>query len=359
MYAEGRYIETIRRTLPFRAMELRRVQEAFVESLPPAEVEAGFRGRLAAALLHADAVGQAGAGRFLTWRREEYHLDARRSRGDVRRRRPPRNPYYALIRGPLEGLPDRWPASAASLRDQVFGFWGRGLAREPMAAFRRELVLAAARLRFARMDLSAASSLLEQDEGDGDPALLWQLAAVRTVRARLLREESLWGKVREGLREASSRSERSAAALRASARLGAAALGDPDDRNLRLALAAVGMGREDRAAARLREVSAGPSPRLRVPKLLIEAELQLARGRTGPALAGLREAAGLSPDSQAVVAGLVVALQRAGRREEAAALASDLLGAGDRSLPWMSFLLTWAERGEPGLEWLRTVVASG
>ena len=362
-YREGLYTESIRRIAPFGVSELLRAQEEFLKALRPAATDEGLRSRIAVALLHADAVGQLAVGRYRSVTDEVMlQQDARQfmeGRGRGRRRRRNRradNPYHRLLVEPLRTLPAGWPDGVAALRDECAALWGVELAARPETVFRREAVLAAARGALAGFDLSTASGVLEQEEPEGDPAVIWQLAAVRAVRARLIREDRLWPQVREGFAEAASRSRGGHAALRVSASRPAAALGDPDDRNLRLALAAIGVGERRRARDHLREVNPEPASDLRVPRLLIEAELRLSEGRMGSAVIGIEEAVGLAPDSQAVVAALVVALQGVGRHEEAAALASDLLGNGRRDRVWINFLLTWAEGRGRSFEWLREVV---
>ena len=73
-----------------------------------------------------------------------------------------------------------------------------------------------------------------------------------------------------------------------------------------------------------------------------------------PAIEGLQVAARTEPTSPAAVAALVAALQAAGRWDEAAELASDLLSVRETRRPWLAFLTSWAEFGE-GLPWLRQV----
>ncbi len=306
------------------------MQSAFVDSLPPAEVASGFWGRIAAALLHAEDLAQTGWGA---------------------------STHPRLIRDPLRSLPGHWPGAVSALhRDAARTAWGDEAASNPRELFFRETILAVARLRLARLDLAAASRILELAEPRRDAALRWQLAAVWTVRARFTREEDLWPKVRDLLADAASRRFLDSAEGRSSSRLAARALADPDDRNLRLAVALIGMGRRQEAADRLARVSERPAPRLQVPRLLLEAEAHRFRGQLPRATVLLREASLLAPDSQVVIAALVAALQAAGLWDEAAALANDRLRAGERTLPWADFLLTWASTDEPALDWLRSLV---
>ena len=329
-YRSGRFVETARRVRVVDASDLRRVQSEFLRSLPPADAPGGFRTRIAAGLLHAEDIAHFGWGR---------------------------SAHLRLLRDPVRALPRRWPPGVSALvRDEARAAWGDKGAADPRELFFRELVLTAARLRLARLDLAAASRILEQAEPRRDAALGWQLAAVWTVRARFVREAELWPQVRDLLRDGDSRRFAGAAAGRASLRLVARAMSDPDDRNLRLAVAALGMDRTRRAADRLREVGEDPAGPLRVPRLLLEAEVQRAGGHLQHATATLREAAGLAPDSQVVVAALAAALQAAGLREEAAALAADRLRGREPTRPWADFLMTWAGPEEPALDWLRGLV---
>lgn len=305
-------------------------QEEFTRGLPGAEEGDGFRGRIAAALLHAEEIGQYGWGR---------------------------SAHARLIREPLRSLPERWPVGVSALvRDTAHTAWGDEAASSPRAVFFRETVLIAARLRLARLDLAAASRILEQSEPGRDAALMWQLAAVWAVRARYVREHDLWPDVRELLREAASRRLLSPAAGRMSSRAVARGLADPDDLNLRLALTALSMGRRKRAADRLAEVSDEPAAVLRVPRLLLESEALRSDGRLEPATAALHDALELAPDCQVVVAALVAALEAAGRWDEAAALAGERLRARQSTHPWAQFLNTWAVVEEPALDWLRDLV---
>ena len=329
-YRSGRFVETARRVRGFSASDLRKAQVGFVKSLPPSDEAAGLRGRLAAALVHAEAEGHFGWGR---------------------------NSHHRLIRDPLRSLPRRWPAGVSAVhREAARAAWGDEGASDFKMLIRREVILTASRLRLARMDLASATRILEQAEPRGDAALLWQLAVVKAVRARYVREDDLWPEVRDALRDAASRQLVSPSVGRVSSRVVARCLSDPDDRNLRLALAALGMGRKRRAADRLSEVSEQPATLLRVPRLLIEAEALLAEGHLPHAIAGLREAVVLAPASQAAVAALVAALEAHGQWDEAAALASEQLRLPETSRPWTDFLITWAEPQEPALDWLHDLL---
>ena len=132
------------------------------------------------------------------------------------------------------------------------------------------------------------------------------------------------------------------------------AMADPDDLHLRLAMVALGRGYRRAAARDLREVRDEVAPRLRLPRRLLKAELDLAEGRVRPAIDALEAATRIEPTSPAAVAALVAALQAAGRWEEAMELSSDFLSVREKARPWLAFLTTWAEFGE-GLPWLRQV----
>ena len=325
-YRSGRFVETAGRVRNHPARELRRAQSGFLRPLPRPDAPAGFGPRLAAALLHAEAVAHFGLG-------PHVHL--------------------GLILDPLESLPRRWPLGMPG-RAAAGAAWGDAGASDLRALLRRELLLAAARMRFAVFDLAGAGRMLAGAESAGDPALLWQLAAVRAVRARYLGEAELWPEVERAFRRATS------APLpgegRASPRAVAGAMADPDDLDLRLALAALGRRREPEAARSLARVSGEPAERLLVPKLLLEGELRLAEGRLSGAISDFRQAAALAPASPAVATALAAALGAAGRWDEAAELATGALRVPRTSAPWTDFLLTWAEAREPGLEWLRGLV---
>ncbi len=330
-YRAGRYVETARQVGTRVQAETRRVQQDFFDHLPPANQLEGFQERLAAALMHAETVAQFG------WNHASWAF---------------REPVESLPRQWVQGLPDH-------LVEEAIAGWGEEGASDVRKLLWREIVLAAARQRLARMDLLSASRVLEAADPRRDPALTWQLAVVWSVRARYVREKELWRDARELFREAASERLVSRAVALQSPRTVARALGDPDDLNLRLALVALGQGRIGRAADRLREVSEKPnSELLRVPRLLLLGEARIAEGRLDPAIAGLRAAVDLAPTSSAVVAALVAALETRGRWDEAAELATEQLGLREGDRVWIDFLTTWAEASEPSLDWLRRLVAT-
>ena len=329
-YRSGRFVEMARRVGSRRPAEMREAQRGFFDLLPPAHEPEGFKGRLASALMHAETAAHFG------WNPMSEH-------------RLFRDPVNRLPRQWVRGLPD-------SLREEAAVAWGEEGASDFRRLIWRELVLSAARLRLARMDLLTASRILEEADPTRDAALQWQLAAVWSVRARYVHEKALWSDVRDLFREAASRRLVSRETGLQSPRTVARALGDPDDLNLRLALVALGQGREGRAADRLREVSERPALQLRVPRLLLLGETGLAENRLSQAVANLREAVELAPDSHAVVAALVSALGARGRWDEAAELATEQMGLRDGPRVWGDFLITWAQPSEPSLDWLRNLV---
>ena len=168
-YRSGRYVETARRVGRRVPVEFRRAREGFFDSLPPADELEGFRGRLAAALMHAETVAHFGWNRAI---------------------RPIREPVDDLPRAWVRGLPDH-------LRQEAVAGWGEEGASNLRELLWREIVLSAARARLARMDLLSASRMLEESDPRRDAALAWQLAVVWSVRARYVREDELWRDARD------------------------------------------------------------------------------------------------------------------------------------------------------------------
>ncbi len=160
-------------------MELREAQRRFIDTLPPPDEIEGFRGRLAAALLHSEAMTHFG------WTPHSEHR---------------------LFREPVDRLPREWVRGVPDhLREEALTAWGEEGASDLRKLVWREMVLAMARRRLARMDLLVASRILEEADPQRDPALSWQLAAVWALRARYVREKELWPDVRQLFREADSR----------------------------------------------------------------------------------------------------------------------------------------------------------
>ena len=193
-----------------------------------------------------------------------------------------------------------------------------------------------------------------------DPAAEWQLATTSAFQARYLRDDHLWPDARGGLRDGVGRWAGSLPGPGVSPRAIVQAMADPDDLHLRLAMVALGRGYRRAAARDLREVRDEVAPRLRLPRLLLEAELDLAEGRVRPAIDGLQEA---DPKGAGLVRFRGGACCRAASRRT--------LGRGCRvgvrssctireksQRPWIAFLTTWAEFGE-GLVWLRRVAGIG
>lgn len=327
-YRSGRFVETARRVGSRVPVEMRQAQRDFFEQLPPADEVEGFRARLAAALMHAESVAHFG------WTRAMWSIG---------------EPVSELPRRWVQGLPD-------GFREEATAAWGDEGASDLRKLLWREVVLTAARLRLARLDLLSATRILEEANPRRDAAIGWQLAAVWSVRARYVREDDLWSDARDLFREAARRGLVSRAVSLRSPRTVARALGDRNDLNLRLALVALGQGRIGRAADRLREVDDHPPHWLRVPRLMLLGEMRLARERLDPAITDLREAVELAPTSHAVAAALAAALAAGGHWDEAAELAAKqmALPRGDRI--WTDFLITWADSQEPSLEWLRNLV---
>ncbi len=327
-YRDGRFIEMARRAGLRVPVEMRDAQRGFLDRLPPVRDPEGLRARMAAALLHAETVAHFG------WNRAIWS-----------------------IREPVDELPRRWPGDLPDqARQEAVASWGREGAGNFRNLFWREVVLMAARLRLARMDLLSASRILVEAEPGRDAAIAWQLAVVWSVRARYVREDGLWSDTRDLFREAARRKLVSREVSVNSFRTVARALGDEDDLNLRLALVALGEGRTSRAADRLREVRDKPALRLQLPRLMLLGETRIAENRLDHAVRDLRQAVELAPTSHAVVAALVAALEARGRWDEAAELATEQMGLerGDRA--WTDFLITWAKPQEPALDWLRNLV---
>ena len=188
-----------------------------------------------------------------------------------------------------------------------------------------------------------------------DPAAEWQLATTSAFQARYLRDDHLWPDARGGLRDGVGRWSGSLPRHRGCPRA-------PSSRRWQIrttcicglrwwlsgaATSAPRPRTSGRFATRLRHGSAcrgacwKPSWTSR-------------RGRVRPAIEDLQRATATDPTSPAAVAALVAALQAAGRWDEAAELASDLLSVREPRRPWLAFLTTWSDFGE-GLPWLRQV----
>lgn len=259
-----------------------------------------------------------------------------------------------LVGAPLQVIPRRWPPFfPGDWREAAHEAWGEERTRNPRALLRREIFLMVARSHLARLDNRTTRQVLKFASPHRDPAVAWQFAATDIIQARYLRDE-LWSEAERGLRRGVEGWEWSPADTAASRRTIVRAMGDPDDWHLRLALVALGRRRYRAAAFHLEMVRAEVAPRLRVPRLLLQAELDLRELRPRSATRDLPAAVRVEPTSPAGTVALVAALQAAGRWDEAAALASEFLSVGEKVRPWLGFITTWAKFGE-GLPWLRQV----
>ena len=334
-YRAGRFVESARRASEVAPQDLQRVQRAFLESCPPPETLPGFRQRLSAALLHAEAAGQLGETAGFQWR---------------------------LVSEPLSTLKKEWPPGLVpDLVAEAERAWGWRAAADARRLLHREIHLTAARMRLARLDLPGAHLVLEAGNPRRDPALSWQAAILGLLRARYLGQDELLEDSGEALRQAVRRRGWTREEAAASDRAAARAMGTPDDLRLRLALVELGKGNHRAARQSLSRVRDPVPRRLLAPLRLLEAEAAL---RAGPAEApirasieGLKEAARAFPSSPATVAALVAAMQETGMADAAAELADDFLSRRSRVTPWLDFLTTWARSDEPGLSWLRRLVA--
>ena len=327
-YRRGRLQEVDAAVRTSGTRPLLSAQRDYLESLGEPDTVRGLQARLSTALFHAELAARFGE-------RSERRLH--------------------LVGEPLRAIPARWPRGIpADLRASAREAWGVRPSEDLRALLRREVFLMAARSRLARLDIRSARQVLSYAVQFRDPAAEWQLATTSAFQARYLRDDHLWPDARGGLRDGVARWAGRFPEPGVSPRAIVQAMADPDDLHLRLALVALGRGYRRAAVRDLQAVRDQVAPRLRVPRLLLEAELDLAEGRVRPAIDGLQVATRTGPTSPAAVAALVAALQAAGRWDEAAALASDLLSVREKARPWLAFLTTWAEFGE-GLPWLRQV----
>ena len=349
-YRRGRFAAAASGVRDLGARELLSAQRRYLRALSQAQMPGArppFEGRrrsvarhglrvvrttLAAALFHAEIVARSGEGA-----------------GDRLR----------LVGTPLDELPTNWPPLApAGWREAAREAWGDRRTNDFRALVRREVFLMAARSRLARLDNRTARAVLGFAGTHRDPAVEWQLAVTDTIQARYLGDEHLWSEIQRGLTRGVRNRDGSPEDLGAARRPVVGAMGDPDDLHLRLALAALARRRYRAAAGHLEEVRSDAAPRLRIPRLLLLAELDLRQRRPRSAVESLRTAIRQEPTSPAAMVALVAALQAAGRWDEAAKLASGSLGVADRERPWLGFITAWAEFGE-GLPWLRGVAGIG
>lgn len=327
-YRRGRLQEVDAAVRTAGTRPLLSAQRDYLESLGEPDTVRGLQARLSTALFHAELAARFGE-------RSERRLH--------------------LVGEPLRAIPVRWPRGIpAELRASAREAWGVRPSEDLRTLLRREVFLMAARSRLARLDIRSARQVLSYSVQYRDPVAEWQLATTSAFQARYLRDDHLWPDARGGLRDGAGRWAGRFPEPGVSPRAIVQAMADPDDLHLRLAMVALGRGYRRAAASDLQAVRDEVAPRLRLPRRLLEAELDLAEGRVRPAIEGIEAATRTEPTSPAAVAALVAALQAAGRWDEAAELASDFLLVRDRARPWLAFLTTWAEFGE-GLPWLRQV----
>jgi len=331
-YRRGRFAEVAPLVQQWNAGSLLNAQRAYLNALMEPRTLRGLQARLIPALFHAEVVATFGE-------TEEQRL--------------------VLIDEPLRTIGTQWPPETPGVLEQAARTaWSGYRSGDIRVLFRRELFLMAARSRLALLDNGAARRILGHAQHYEDPVIAWQLVILDLIEARYFADEELWLDAQYRLRRALGRWIRSRRAGIASPRAVVQAMEDPDDRNLRLAMIALGRKRNRVAAAHLEDVRTEVAPRLRIPRLLLKAELDLRERRFGAAIDGLRPAVTSGPTSPAAVAALVAAKQAAGRWDEAAALASDFLSVRVEERPWLDFITTWAEFGE-GLPWLHEVAGIG
>ena len=329
-YRRGRLQEVAAAVRRRGTRQLRSAQRDYLEALGDPDTVRGLQARLTTALFHAEVVAHFGEGEG-----SEARLH--------------------LVGEPLRAIPARWPRGIPSdQRASARETWGERPSDNLRALLRREVFLMAARSRFVHLDIRAARRVLTYALQYGDPAAEWQLAITSLIQARYLRDDHLWPEARGGLRRGVERWAGSLADRGPSPRAIVQAMTDPDDLHLRLAMVALGRGQRTAAARDLEEVREEVAPRLRLPRLLLEAELDLGEGRIRPAIDDLQAALRFESTSPAAAVALVAALQAAGRWDEAALVASDFLAVRERERPWLAFITGWAEFGE-GLPWLRRV----
>ncbi len=331
-YRRGRFADVAPLVQEWNVGSLLGAQRTYLNGLMETRTLRGLQARLVPALFHAEVVATFGE-------TDEQRL--------------------VLIDEPLRAIGTRWPAETPGVLEQAARTaWSGYRSGDIRVLFRRELFLMAARSRLALLDNGAARRILGHAQHYGDPVIAWQLVILDLIEARYFAEDELWPDAHYRLRRALGSWGRSRRAGITSPRAVVQAMEDPDDRNLRLAMIALGRKRNRVAAAHLEDVRMEVAPRLRIPRLLLRAELDLRERRLGTAIDGLRPAVASEPTSPAAVAALVAAQQAAGRWDEAAALASDFLSMRVEERPWLDFITTWAEFGE-GLPWLHEVAGIG
>lgn len=331
-YRRGRLADVGPLVQEWNAGSLLRAQRNYLNALMETRTLRGLQARLIPALFHAEVVATFGE-------TDEQRL--------------------VLIDQPLRTIRARWPPGTPGFFEEAARqTWGGRRSDDVRMLFRRELFLMAARSRLRLLDNGTALWILRYAAPYGDPVIAWQTVILELIEARYFADEELWLDAHYRLRRALGQWARSRSAGVASPRVVVQAMEDPDDRNLRLAMIALGRKRRRVAAAHLEDVRPVVAPRLRIPRLLLKAELDLGERRFGTAIDGLGPVAAREPTSPAAVVALVAAKQAAGRWDEAAALASDFLAIRVKERPWLDFITTWAEFGE-GLPWLHEVAGIG
>lgn len=331
-YRRGELAEVVPEIHEWGTWPLASAQRRRLEGLGRPDTRSGFQERLVDALFHAELM--ASLGREL-------------QRG------------LELVGEPLRGIRSEWPPGVPDAhREAAVQAWGERRTENFRDLLRREVFLMLARTRLAELDNGNARRVLAYARDFRDPAVEWQFAVTSLIQVRYLRDEGLSFDAVRDLRRSVSRWKPTPADTDGGRRSIVRAIGDPDDLQLRLAMVELGRGKRRAAAARLGEVREEVAPRLVVPRLLLEAELDLRGHWFRPAMGDLREARRAEPTSPAAVVALVAAEQAAGRWDEAAALATDFLSGGERARPWFGFITSWAEPGE-GLPWLRQVAGVG
>ena len=331
-YRRGELAEVVPEVYEWGTWPLASAQRRHLETLGKPDTLEGFRSRLADSLFHAELMASLGR----EWQRG-----------------------LEVVGEPLRAVRSEWPPGVPDAhREAAVQAWGERRTESLRDLLRREVFLMLARTRLAELDNGTARRVLGYARDFRDPAVEWQLAVTSLIQVRYLRDQDLSYDAVRDLRRSVSRWKPTPADTDGARRSIVRAMGDPDDLKLRLAMVELGRGKRRAAAARLREVREEVAPRLVVPRLLLEAELDLRGNWFRPAMGDLREARRAEPTSPAAVVALVAAEQAAGRWDEAAALATDFLSVGERVRPWFGFITSWAEPGE-GLPWLRQVAGVG
>ncbi len=331
-YRRGQLAEVVPEIRDWGTWPLASAQRRRLETLGKPDTLEGLRSRLADSLFHAELMASLGR----EWQRG-----------------------LELVGEPLRAVRSEWPPGLpVEQRGAAVQAWGERRTENLRNLLRREVFLMLARTRLAELDNGTARRVLAYARDFRDPAVEWQYAVTSLIQVRYLRDQDLSFDAVRDLRRSVSRWKPAPADMDGARRSIVRAMGDPDDLRMRLAMVELGRGKRRAAAARLGEVREDVAPRLVVPRLLLEAELDLRGNWFRPAMGDLRTARRSEPTSPAAVVALVAAEQAAGRWDEAAALATDFLSVEVRARPWFGFITSWAEPGE-GLPWLRRLAGLG